>query len=198
MCIDGYWLKFSFKVAALKLLLRSVGDTPTFVFCCWIAIQQLLLANVRYPQVGLLQVESSWCTSLEMHLALLSLYIQSLIKYLHNETRVLPPWPTPTRSTHTMYLPSAEGVDELAFVEVPICGDRIVVATMHMGDTPFPHQQYSSEGGQVEPGSVHAWNTRPEEFDGFTMDVTTRTQCDFLSQHKAVKCMHAKDYFKST
>ena len=30
-----------------KLLLRSVRDTPTFVFCFWIAIQNLLLANVR-------------------------------------------------------------------------------------------------------------------------------------------------------
>ena len=45
------------KVAALKtvvvcaqqkVLLRSVRDTSTFVFCCWITIQQLLLANVRY------------------------------------------------------------------------------------------------------------------------------------------------------
>ena len=47
------------RVAALKLLLcnivcaqqtlflRSVRDTPTFVFCFWIAIQKLLLANVR-------------------------------------------------------------------------------------------------------------------------------------------------------
>ena len=33
--------------AQQTLLLRSVRDTPTFVLCFWIAMQKLLLANVR-------------------------------------------------------------------------------------------------------------------------------------------------------
>ena len=36
-----------YSVRAEKLLLRSVRDTSTFVFCRWIAIHKLLLANVR-------------------------------------------------------------------------------------------------------------------------------------------------------
>ena len=36
--------------AQQTLLLRSVRDTPTFVFCFWIAIQKLLLANVQRVQ----------------------------------------------------------------------------------------------------------------------------------------------------
>ena len=40
-------LRVRVRVAALKLLLCSVRDTPTFVFCFWVAIHKLLLANVR-------------------------------------------------------------------------------------------------------------------------------------------------------
>ena len=57
--------------AQQKLLLRSVRDTSTFVFCCWIAIQKLLLANVHllgisvWPHVHLrilISVTSSFFT----------------------------------------------------------------------------------------------------------------------------------------
>ena len=70
--------------------------------------------------------------------------------------------PANGKSTRTMciHLPAIGCIDEFAFVEVPVCCDRIVIATVHEGNRPFSPQQDFSEGFEIKVCSIHAYNIK--------------------------------------
>ena len=57
-------------------------------------------------------------------------------------------------------VPVVGGVDEFAFMEVPVSGDGVVVVAVEVGDTTFLHQQHLGEGGHVEVGGILTFNNR--------------------------------------